>query len=156
MKATNVTSADAADETPVRDEIAALEQQILYRRERLKSRSYALEYQVRKRVASPYTLVAALAAGFFGERLLRSRNRQPDIAHHQKEKPQDEGFLSQALKAVTLVQGIMASPVIGMLRRQFDEYQARSARESAASQAYQPGNTRQQASPNNSGSTHYH
>lgn len=161
MTATDTTRTavkKAVDETPVRDEIAALEQQILYRRERIKSRSHALEYQIRKRVMSPYTLLAGVAVGFVGERMLRGQQAgRPRLSHEgyraqpPQEKPPKEGILSQALKAVTIVQGVMASPAFAMLRRYFDEKQM-TANISRPS----PTQAQKQQSANGSGSAYYH
>jgi hypothetical protein len=144
------------DEIPVKDEIAALEQQILYRRERLKARSYALEYQVRKRVASPYTLILAVAAGFVGERLLRNKLNPPSSgyqSHQPQGKPKDEGIINQALKAVAIVQGIMASPVVGMLRQYFDEQKAKATHQPTPDQQTA---LKRQSSANGPGSSYYH
>lgn len=161
MTATDTTKTavkQAIDETPVRDEIAALEQQILYRRERIKSRTHALEYQIRKRVMSPYTLLIGVAAGFVGERLLSGQLKSQSRASHQsyqaqqpQGKPPREGILNQALKAVTIVQGVMASPAFAMLRRYFDEKQMVSN-----SQKPHAAQARQAQPAGGSESTYYH
>lgn len=118
-------SQTATESPPIKDEIAALEQQIGYRRERLKSRSYMLEYRLRKKLTSPAFLLIAAAGGFLGERYLsRKQATAPQPVRQVKEKK--ETLLNKALKTVTLVQGIMASYPVMLLRKYLDE-QNRSA-----------------------------
>ena len=113
-------SQTATESPPIKDEIAALEQQISYRRERLKSRSYMLEYRMRKQVTSPAFLVAAAAVGFLGERYLRNKHAAPRKPA-QPQAPRQEGLIERGLKAVTLIQGIMASYPVMLLRKYLDE-----------------------------------
>jgi hypothetical protein len=112
-------SQTATESPPIKDEIAALEQQIGYRRERLKSRSYLLEYRLRKRLASPAFLLAAAAAGFLGERYLRHKQAEPPKP--QVQAPKEEGLIERGLKMVTLIQGIMASYPVMLLRKYLHE-----------------------------------
>lgn len=112
-------SQTATESPPIKDEIAALEQQISYHRERLKSRSYMLEYRVRKQVTSPAFLLLAAAGGFLGERYLRSKHAAPQKPRVQA--PHEEGLIERGLKMVTLIQGIMASYPVMLLRKYLDE-----------------------------------
>ena len=113
-------SQTATESPPIKDEIAALEQQISYRRERLKSRSYMLEYRMRKQVTSPAFLVVAAAVGFLGERYLRHKHAAP-AKPVESHAPKQEGLIERGLKAVTLIQGIMASYPVMLLRKYMDE-----------------------------------
>lgn len=109
----------ATESPPIKDEIAALEHQIAHHRARIKSRSYALEYQARKRVTSPVFLLLAAGAGFMGERYLsRKHPAQPKPNGHV---PRQESIIEKGLKAVTLIQGIMASYPVMLLRKHLDE-----------------------------------
>jgi hypothetical protein len=112
-------SQTATESPPIKDEIAALEQQISYRRERLKSRSYLLEYRLRKRLTSPAVLLAAVAGGFLGERYLRHKQSAP--SKPQVQAPKEEGLIEKGLKMVTLIQGIMASYPVMLLRKYLAE-----------------------------------
>ena len=120
-------SQTATESPPIKDEIEALERQIEYRRERLKSRSYALEYQARKRVTSPAFLLMAVAGGFLGERYLSRKHTKATHEHANGEaststsQVKKEGLIDKALKTVALVQGIMASYPVMLLRKYLDE-----------------------------------
>lgn len=124
----------ATESPPIKDEISALEQQIEYRRERLKSRSHMLEYRARQRVTSPAFLLIAVAGGFLGERYLSykqsvARTQGPAHAGQVHGKPpqeKKETLLDKALKTVTLVQGIMASYPVMLLRKYLDEQNRQS------------------------------
>lgn len=111
-------SQTATESPPIKDEIAALEQQIGYRRERLKSRSYLLEYRLRKQVTSPTFLLVAAAAGFLGERYLRHKHSAP---LKPEKAPKQESLIEKGLKTVTLIQGIMASYPVMLLRKYLDQ-----------------------------------
>jgi hypothetical protein len=119
----------ATESPPIKDEIAALEQQIEYRRERLKSRSYMLEYRARQKLVSPAFLLMAVAGGFLGERYLSykqnmahaQRPAHPGQLHGKPVQERKEGLIEKGLKAVTLIQGIMASYPVMMLRKYLDE-----------------------------------
>lgn len=119
----------ATESPPIKDEIAALEQQIEYRRERLKARSYMLEYRARKSITSPAFLLIAAAGGFLGERYLSRKQAMAQTQIHgqggqaQPKRVQEkkEGIIDQALKAVALIQGIMASYPVMLLRKYLDE-----------------------------------
>lgn len=126
-------SSTATDAPPIKDEIAALEHQIGYHRERIKSRSYALEYKMRKRIASPTFLLLAAGAGFLGERYLsRKQSTQPKPDGHT---PPRESIIEKGLKTVTLIQGIMASYPVMLLRKYMDEQ-----KHQAPQQKPSPGN----------------
>lgn len=125
----------ATESPPIKDEIAALGQQIEYRRERLKSRSYMLEYQMRKRVTSPAFLLIAAAGGFLGERYLSRKqaitaqtqaHAHGDPAKGKQVQEKKEGIIDKALKTVALVQGIMASYPVMLLRKYLDEQNRQS------------------------------
>jgi hypothetical protein len=118
----------ATESPPIKDEIAALEQQIEYRRERLKSRSYMLEYRARKKMTSPAFLLIAVAGGFLGERYLsykqtmaHAQRPAPGQVHGKPVQERKEGLIEKGLKAVTLIQGIMASYPVMLLRKYLDE-----------------------------------
>lgn len=113
-------SQTATEQPPIKDEIAALEQQIGYHRERIKSRSYMLEYRLRKQVTTPAFLILAAAGGFLGERYLRHKHAAPHKPQVQQ-APKQEGLIERGLKMVTLIQGIMASYPVMLLRKYMDE-----------------------------------
>jgi len=119
----------ATESPPIKDEIAALEQQIEYRRERLKARRYTLEYRARKSITSPAFLLIAAAGGFLGERYLSRKQAMAQtqgLAHdgrtHAKPvQEKKETFIDKCLKTVALIQGIMASYPVMLLRKYMDE-----------------------------------
>lgn len=117
-------SSTATESPPIKDEIAALEHQISYHRARIKSRSHAVEYQARKRITSPAFLLLAAGAGFLGERYLSSKSAkqaaQSKPNGHARE-PAHESIIEKGLKLVTLIQGIMASYPVMLLRKHLDE-----------------------------------
>jgi hypothetical protein len=127
-------SQTATESPPIKDEIAALEQQIEYRRERIKSRSHMVEYRARQKVTSPAFLLLAVAGGFLGERYLSRRQAVPGSrahahnghAHDQTVVEKKPGIIDQALKTVTLIQGIMASYPVMLLRKYLDEQKSQS------------------------------
>ena len=119
----------STESPPIKDEIAALEQQIDYRRERLKSRSYMLEYRMRKQLTSPAFLLIAAAGGFLGERYLSRKQAmaqtqgraQDENAQGKPAQEKKESFIDKCLKTVALIQGIMASYPVMLLRKYMDE-----------------------------------
>ena len=109
----------AREEPPISHQIAALEQQIQHHKARIKSRSYALEYKARSRLASPSVLLLAAGAGFLGERLLRRNSQHAQAAHQSqaKNRAQTESMLSQVMKAAAMVQAVLASyPVVQLTK----------------------------------------
>jgi|GEM_PF-5802321 len=124
----------ATESPPIKDDIAALEQQIEYRRERIKSRSHMLEYRARQKVTSPAFLLLAVAGGFLGERYLSRKQAITESQAYQHHgnghaKPVVEkkpGIIDQALKTVALIQGIMASYPVMLLRKYMDEQNRQS------------------------------
>ena len=155
MKISEFTST-ATESPPIKDEIAALEHQIGYHRARIKSRSHAMEYQVRKRIASPTFLLLAAGAGFLGERYLSSRSgkqaAQPKPNGHAYD-PAHESIIEKGLKMVTLIQGIMASYPVMLLRKHFDEQKRQAPPQSKQTSSTQASGTQ---TPSPGDDAHYY
>ena len=129
MKLSEFTST-ASESPPIKDEIAALEHQISQHHARIKSRSYAMEYRVRKRIASPTVLLLAAGVGFLGERYLSSRSANQSASaksNGHARGPANESIIEKGLKMVTLIRGIMASYPVMLLRKHFDEQQRQAS-----------------------------
>ncbi|HEU4709484.1 MAG TPA: hypothetical protein VFS17_09240 [Methylophilaceae bacterium] len=109
----------AKEEPPISHQIAALEQQIQHHKARIKSRSYALEYKARSKLASPSVLLLSAGAGFLGERLLRRSSQHAHATQQSqgKSRAQTESMLSQVMKAAAMVQAVLASyPVVQLTK----------------------------------------